>query len=180
MATIKYNQKMIWSIFILLCVAGCRAPTAEATIIPSTPTPTSAPTPTPTPSPQHNAELIEVRFDGSQCTLSDLTELPPGTHSFILFDSSGTNQELWISNYIFGKSWQDVLDLQSEPGEYFPKPGWAVHPPLILKSGDDSSGGKIYTFKFSTEGRYGIAVGRDNPASLWLCGPFLVVKELSQ
>jgi hypothetical protein len=103
-----------------------------------------------------------------------------GEHSFVLIDLSEQNQEMYIARYLGGKTFQDLLELQSEPGEYFAKPSWAVHPRQLGRPLDDSIGGKVYTFLFDVEGEYGIALGRNKPLSLWACGPLRVIEAPSE
>jgi len=99
------------------------APAAAPTPI----SPTATPTPTSGPLPGSVPEGIEVTFDGNECTVSGQTESPIGEHSFILNDLSEMNSELWVLRLRNGKTFQDLLDEQGEPGVWWAKPSWVSH-----------------------------------------------------
>lgn len=63
-------------------------------------------------------ETPEVTFDGKGCTYSGPTELVTGDHSFVYKDSNDQEQVVWASRIPDGYTYQDELDLQSEPGEF--------------------------------------------------------------
>jgi hypothetical protein len=48
--------------------------------------------------------------------------LPLGDYAFTIIDESDWKGELWLINLNEGKTLQDMLDLQSEPGEWYEKP----------------------------------------------------------
>jgi hypothetical protein len=60
--------------------------------------------------------VIEVTFDGNDCIVSGPSELPPGEVITRFIDMTDLNAELWMVNLDEGKTFQDQLDLQSEPG----------------------------------------------------------------
>ena len=103
-------QQVMWAILIMLLLVGCGAPAAA---------PTSEPSPEPV-----VVEVGDVIFDGTECTVSGSTELPPGRYSFVLKDLSEEDVHLFVSRLTDGKTFQDLLDLQSEPGEYVPEQDW--------------------------------------------------------
>ena len=178
----------------LIVVAGC-GPSAQP--IPPTPTSTSLPTPTPlpptptpmpptptplppTPTPMPPTPMpIVVTFDGNECTVSGPTELPTGEHSFLLKDLSGQGQYLYVSRLLDGKTFQDVLDLQSEPGVYYPKPSWVVYAPR-RPTERIAEGEHVYTFILNKEGEYAIYLGTSSPSSLWFCAPLKVMEAPSE
>lgn len=164
---ISYNRthKIICLFGLLVFLAGC----AGSGALVSTPIHTSIP-PTQIPQP------FVVTFDGLECTISGPVEVPVGEYSLLLKNLSDENLGLWTGQILDGHVYQDMLDLQSEPGKYFRKPDWFVYP---VRSGfrDEPNGDKVYTFLFSEAGEYLIDVGWDLPATLWFCGSFKVVKE---
>ena len=142
----------------LIVLAGCG------------PSPTPTPTATPTP--------IVVTFDGNECTVSGPTELPTGEHSFLVKDLSGQRLLLYVSRLVDGKTFQDMLDLQSEPGEYYSKPSWVIYPGRTserIAEGED-----LFTFSLDKEGEHAIYLFGDWPLSLWFCAPLKVMEAPSE
>jgi len=138
------------------------------TLLPGTPTPVP---PTPTP--------IVVTFDGNDCTVTGPTELPTGEHSFLLKDLSGQRQVLYVSHLLDGKTFQDMLDLQSEPGEWYPKPSWVIHPGR-RPTERIAEGEHLYTFVLNKEGEHSIELYASSPRSLWFCAPLKVMEAPSE
>lgn len=96
----KYFQEALWTITITVLLAGCSIPAA---------------TPTSSPLSESADEIGVVNFDGTGCTVSLPTELPPGRYSVGLSNSSEEDVHLFVSRHITDKTFQDVLDLQGEP-----------------------------------------------------------------
>ncbi|UCF60138.1 MAG: hypothetical protein JSV37_10250 [Anaerolineaceae bacterium] len=126
------------------------------------------------PTPTLVAEPIlfgEVTFDGRECTVEGPEEVPRGVYYFILNDESDKNLQLWVNQIFEGKTFEDLLAWQDEPGVYVPPPTWIEHPR------------STYSFEvertvhfFDQAGNYAILVGGYNPSSLWFCEPFRVVE----
>lgn len=134
------------------------------------PTQTSIP---PTPS-LH--QPIEVTFDGNECTVSGPTEVPMGNYPFIWNDlSEQQNTDFWVSRLLDGKTFQDALDLQSEPGEYYPKPSWIVHVPAYY-----SFKAEVWIVVLENVGEHAVYVGGYKPNSLWFCAPIQVIEAPSE
>ena len=117
-------------------------------------------------------EGIEVTWDGNECTVSGLTELPMGNHSFALIDLSDQEVDISVLNLLEGKTIQDFLDKQGEPGRYLYIKEWFhfsfqwMGPPKI-----DENGREVWTYILDKEGDYVIMVVIDRPGTqnLWLC-----------
>ena len=161
----KLSQQVMWAILVTLLLVGCGAPAATPTPIP----PTATLTPVPP---------IEVTFDGTECTVSGPTELPTGDHKFVLKDLSEQNQVLYVSLLLDGKTYQDLLDLQSEPGEYYPKPSWVVHTKGGMRR--NAKGEHVWTYSLDIEGEHAIYLGSAFPHSLWFCAPLKVIEAPSE
>ena len=153
----------------LIVVAGC-GPSAQP--IPPTPTSTSLPTPTP----------IVVTFDGNDCTVSGPTELPAGEHTFIFIDRSDMRGELWLVYLEDGKTFQDHLDLQSEPGEWYPKPPWVFYDSRVSIESQESNGRRVdsSTWKLDKVGEHTILCYVPSPQMLWFAAPLMVVETPSE
>ena len=165
----KYSQRVLWGILATLLLVGCGAPAAA---------------PTSKPSSEPVVEVGELVFDGTECTVSVPTELPPGKHSIVLRNLTEEDVNLFVSRHIGGKTFQDVLDLQGEPGGSLPysvydelfdkviEPGSAQHKP---------DGGEVHTYLLISEGEYVVGVwiyetAESDAMKTWFCAP-LWVKE---
>ena len=150
----KYSKQVLWIILITLVLVGCDFlnPTAIAE--------------------------IEVAFDGNECTASGPSESVTGPHSFILNDLSDKEVELWASRLDEGKTVQDLLDEQGEPGEWWPKPSWFTHTQQARTVWINENGGEVWTYLLDEEGEYVVYVGIDKltEKKLWFCAQTLVVE----
>jgi hypothetical protein len=105
-----------------------------------------------------------------------------GEHQFILRDLTEKNAELFVQYFIDGKTVQDYLDLQSEPGEWveYYKNTWAIQ---AIKRGaewNESIDGKVFTYLLNEEGEHGILVVGNSPLGVWICAPFWVIEGPSE
>jgi len=127
------------------------------------PTDTSVP-PTQTPK-QDVIELGELTFDGNECTVSGPSEVPTGKYSIVFND---TSEQPGIQVNLLGlledKTIQDLIDIQSEPGEWYPKPSWAFYG-LSLNYPLD----KEWVLVIDEEGEYVIYLWADSSEFLWFC-----------
>lgn len=166
------NTKLSWIRYLVIGLL--------IVLFPSCGTPTSAPTATPTLTPDPFAEAIEVIFDGKECVVIGPSELPVGKNSFILKDLSDKKVDIWVSLLSDGKTFQDLVDQQNEPGEYFPKPDWVHHTSFIRGGWNDLVEGAVFTFIFTNEGEHAIYVGGYRPETLWFCAPIMIIEASSQ
>ena len=162
----KLSKELVWVILIPLLLVGCGA----------------AP---PKPIPEVVDEPILVTFDGEGCYSSLPVALSTGEHSFVFVYTTEEGYALWTSRLLDGKTYQDVVALQSEPGEYILKPTWTEHPRRVGRAiWDESVGGYIKTWAFDEEGEYVLDTGNGStasgPLSIWLCGSFQVVEAPSK
>jgi hypothetical protein len=167
----KLSQHVMSAILIMFLLVGCGVPAA-------TPTPTSEP------SPELVVEVGDVTFDGTECTVSGSTELPPGRYSFVLKNLSEEDASLLIFRLPDGKAFQDLLDLQSEPGEWVSKPDWAIDAVETGVAWYKEDGGEVHTYMFINEGEYALVIWR-MPAEatqpgIWFCAPFWVKEDASE
>jgi len=121
-------------------------------------------------------QTFKATFDGIECTHSGPTEVSVGEYSFLLENLSDENLGLWTGQILDGHVYQDMLDLQSEPGKYFRKPDWFVD---TVSQGYriEPNGDKVYAYKLLEAGEYVIDIGWSLPETLWFCGSFQVVDE---
>ena len=159
------------------------APTPSDTPVPTdTPIPTNTPTPISEPSPETTPEF-EVMFDGKDCTVDGPAELPAGKHSFIFINTSDLMGEVSLIYLRKDKTFQDNLDLQNEPGDWFPKQEWA-YPDYRYSSEQLESNGRtvtLSTWGLSLVGEHTILcyVGpRDQ--KLWFAAPLMIIEPPSE
>jgi hypothetical protein len=106
--------------------------------------------------------------------------LPPGDYSFALKDLSDENVDFSLARLLDGKTFQDMLDLQIEPGEFITSPSWTVNPIALGFTWHESIGGKVYTFSLNKEGEYVTGVWSPSSISYWLCAPLWVIEDPSE
>ena len=144
--------------------------------------------PAPTESPEEVViEVGEVIFDGTECTVTGRTKLPPGKYSYVLRDESEYEVQMYIGRLLEGKTTQDMLDLQGEPGAYLPKAvtdeayDWAYEPGSARLKPD---GGEIHTYILTDEGEYTVGVWSYEtetiPFTIWFCAPLWVEEASSE
>jgi hypothetical protein len=184
----QYQFVYLILVVLLLTLVSCSAPQSTDAITPLTsthipPTYTSIPpakTPIPpTPTAQLIAADFEVTSDGSECNVSGPSSVPPGKYRFILNNlGSDETVSLWWGRLDDSHTFQDLLDLQSEPGVFFGQPSWldvsTNHPHQL----DTHS--SVYNVYLTEEGEYSIHIGGRRPTSLWFCAPLTVGESPSE
>ena len=165
----RLSQQVMWAILITLLLVGCGAPAA---------------TPTSEPSPEPVVEVGDVIFDGTGCTVSGSTELPPGRYSFVLKNLSEQSTGIFVSRLTDGKTFQDLLDLQSEPGEYVPEQDWLKNAVERGIAWNKPDGGNVHTYLLIKEGEYAVSLWspatETAPMRIWFCAPFWVKEDPSE
>ena len=139
---------------ILTFITGC------ATAKQETPTPTTEP-----------IEItFEVTFDGNECTVSGPTEVPTGDYSFFLNNVSDRRVVLGVTQLLEGHTFQDMVDLQSEPGDPFFIEYWMSKPFYYTKDHI------TWTVSLDEAGEHGILISEYGHVGIWLCIPFQVIE----
>jgi hypothetical protein len=184
----RKSQMVPWAIILIFLLVGCGTPPAPPTPIPPTDLPTSIPvTVTPQSTPSSTPEPIpefEAIFEGNECIYSGPGELPIGDFTFVLFDQSDLKAELWLVHLTDGKTYQDLLDMQSAPGEWYPKPRWAVYGTRLPGTFEslESSEGRVdkTTWRFYLPGEYIVFCYVPSPQMLFYAGPIMVGEAISE
>ena len=130
-------------------------------------------------------EIVEVSFDGSECTVAGATEVPPGDHAFLLTDVSGLDGVgLYAGKLVDGHTFQDALDLEKEaggPGSPYPRPSWfaTVIPDFDPPEIDLADNQQLRAVSLEPGNHYLAIEALDPPGSygIWLCGPVDVVES---
>jgi len=125
---------------------------------------------------------IEVRFDGNGCTVTGPTELPAGEHPFIFIDRSDYLGELWLVYLDDGNTTQDLLDGQSEPGDWYPKPIWAHYDSGESNKSEELEEGRVdtYTWKLDKVGEHTVICYVGYHKLLWIGAPLMIVEAPSE
>jgi hypothetical protein len=127
------------------------------------------------------ADLIEVTFDGSSCTVTGPTSLPAGENQLVLKNLSDLTFGFWVSKILGDLTFQDLLDEQGEPGRYFSSFTNRVSGGSITGLEYGENGEEIYTIYTGTEGKYAIYLyDQVSEAFIWLCAPLQVTKSTSE
>jgi hypothetical protein len=132
---------------------------------------TPEPTVTPWPTPQIS---IEVSWDGSECVVTGPSEVPVGYHEFIWSDQTDRSYAFAVRYLHEGYSYQDLLDVQGEPGKFFSRPSW-VEEVESIDRWDEAVGAELHTYHLEHEGNYDIHFW--NSEFLWVCGGLTAVEE---
>ncbi len=144
-----------------LIICGCRS--QEVTGIESSPT-TDLPVPTMTP-----GSPIEVIYTGEECEVVGPLEVTIGSRPIILNDQSGSFAQLWVAKLNDGKTFQDLLEPQTEKREYYPKPYLITYPKKYLVADKD-----YFVFILDEPGEYALYIYTLTPEVLWFCRPLFV------
>ena len=186
----KYKFFLLIALFL---VTACATKQLEPTSTPLSPTETSAPpteppsTPLPEPTntsipPTQIPQPIEVTYDGFGCTVTGPTEVPAGTLKTFFIDQSDmdTNVSLWLVNLDDGKTTQDMIDGQPEPGVWWPKASWVHHDGRRSSQLVESEDGRVVatTWYLSKVGEHTL-ICMQNPEIIWIAGPLMVVESPS-
>ena len=136
--------------------------------------------PSPTEAPEDVViEVGEVIFDGTECTVTGETKLPPGKYSYVLQDESEDDVNLFVGRLTEGMTFQDLLDLQDEPEGRVAflddLLDWAVEPGVEWQKPD---GGEVHTYILTEEGEYAVGLWswatENTPVKEWFCTPIWV------
>ena len=154
-------NKTVRSLFFVFLLTAC-------TQVPDVPTAIITPSSTP-----HTIDF-EITFDGNGCTVSGPTEVPIGDYSFLLNNSSGRGAKLVVAQLLDGHTYQDLVDLQAEPGDNYMIETWMSKPFYYTKDH------KIYIVSLDEAGEHGIVISEDKHAGIWHCAPFQVILTPSE
>jgi hypothetical protein len=176
---------------VVFLIAGCSSSdgAADETTTTSAREEAAAPvdtagTPTSESTGETESEIIEVTFDGNECTVAGPTELPPWDHhAFVLTDASDLGAVLFARKLTGGHTYQDVLDAQEEaggPGSYWRRPSWVAsalgRPDLFEVDLADNQG--LVAVTLEPGNHYFLALyTTTGPEGIWLCAPVDVVES---
>jgi len=137
----------------------------------ATPLPTWTPWPTP-------STQIEVTWDGTECVVTDPSEVPVGYNEFIWRDLTDQGCNFAVRYLHDGYTYQDLLDIQDEPGKFMPSRASWVEEIEGRYRRDDSLDAEVYTYHFDQEGNCDIHFW--DSTFLWVCGGLTAVDSTTE
>ncbi len=162
---------------LVISVTACNGDSGEEAAAPvdTTGTPTSEPTG------ETESEIIEVTFDGNECTVAGPTEVPPGDQAFVLTDVSDLGAVLFARMLVDGHTFQDALDTEQEaggPGVYWTRPSWFAGAPVDMDPPEiDLADNQQLLASRLYAGNHLVGLYTTTGSELiWLCGPLDVVE----
>jgi hypothetical protein len=162
---------------LVISVTACDGDSGEEAAAPVDTTGTS----TSQPDAEAESEIMEVTFDGNECTFAGPAEVPPGDQAFVLTDVSDLGAVLFARMIVDGHTYQDVLDGQEEaggPGSYSPRPSWVANAPVDSDPPDiDLAENQQLLASRLYPGEHFVALWTtEGPELIWLCAPLDVVE----
>jgi len=159
----KMIHQICWIIAISIILPGCST-------LPFTP---SSPEDSKQPQPD-----FEVIFDGNDCIVTGPSELPAGEVTTHFTDKSELDAELWLVYIDEGKTFQDHLDLQEKPGDWYPKPSWDHYATRIYGHSEDINGARvdIETWNLDHVAEHIIFCYVSSPQMIWFAHPLFIVE----
>jgi hypothetical protein len=139
-------------------------------------------------SPEPIVEAGELVFDGSECTVSVPKELSPGNYSIVLKNQTEEDVNIFVSRHAGDTTFQDVLDLQGEPGESLT---YALYDELFnaviepRSAWEKPDGAEVHTYKLISKGEHVVGVwiyetAETDAMRTWFCAPFWVIEAPSE
>ena len=129
------------------------------------PPPTEEPLP-----PIEDLGPLTVTYDGNECTLSGPTQVSLGNFTVINDNQTETSYEIYIKYLSAGKTNQDFVALQDEPGTMFDVPDWAEMVRYSFAGKDEM------IFLFESPGEHAVFLGGTDSYFMWICPPILLVE----
>jgi hypothetical protein len=173
----------LFTILLVTLLVGCSNPTTTPTQFPAsaTPVPTQVPPTNTAKSTPKLVDPIQVTFTGIDCEVQSPNELPPGDYTFRFMDLSELSGELYLVNLNIGKTTQDLLDGQSEPGDWYPKPAWAHYDRQVAIETEQLEDRRVDISTWSLErvGEHTILCYVASPQMLWMPGFINIVEPPS-
>ena len=130
------------------------------------------------PDPKNEREF-ELRFYGESSEINIPAELSRGEYVVKVKQlADGLKAELCVALITEGHSYQELLDPQETPGQYYPKPDWLIYASVEQQTGPDiPSGENWYLVTFEEEGLYAIYTYTPQNEGLWFCTPITIAGE---
>ena len=81
-----------------------------------------------------------------------------------------------------GKTFQDHLDGQSEPGQWYPKPSWVDYDSIVSRESEELGGKRVDkdVWELNRVGEHTILCYVKDPTHLWFAAPLMIVESPSE
>jgi hypothetical protein len=179
----RYPKRLL--LVVLFVAAGCEGADTSEGGIDSQPAPVDtaadAGTAVSTDTTSDEVDIFTVTQAEEGCVVSGPAEVPANeTYYFIVKNPAEpyADLNLYVSRLTDGKTFQDLIEPQTYPGEYYPKPSWVVYAKretaqaeefsLATELADDEQ-----AFAFTVEPGPHVIYTYTGGA-LWFCAPFQV------
>ena len=168
---------------VLVAAAGCGgsdAPESDLdTQAPPVEVAADAETPASPDSTSDEMDIFTVTQAGDGCAVSGPTEVRADqVYYFILKDPSESARSLYVGRLTEGKTFQDLLEPQTSPGDPYPSPSWLIHAEPdgfamveFSETADLSDDERAYAFSVEP-GPHAIFTHSGELGELWFCAPF--------
>ena len=124
---------------------------------------------------------FEIKYSGDDCKVTGPTKVSAGEHTFKFIQSSDLKGELYLIYLRDGKTFQDLLDGQSEPGEWYQRPSWYDYDTRVSFEYETVEDNRVIiaTIKLDKVGEHAIiCIVRLPQKQFWLVAP-VTVEEIS-
>jgi hypothetical protein len=122
-----------------------------------------------------DADIIEVVYDGTECTSNAPASVSAGEQTFVLINNSDHVAQLLVADIEEGHTYQELIDLQNEAGgagTEFGTQEWLAFTPLIAPASKISDTEMQYEYDVQIGG---VSLFLAPSGQLWLCGGFEAV-----
>ena len=101
---------------------------------------------------------------------------------FVFIDRSDPRGQLWLVNIPEDKTLQDLLDRQSEPGEWYGLRSWVLHDERVSSTSEKFEDKRVdfVIWALDKVGEHIVICAIANPMGYWFTGPIFVVEVPSE
>ena len=92
----------------------------------------------------------------------------------LLNNQSDRKVDIAVTHLNDGRTYQDLLDLQSEPGEPFVKVNWMSQPYYFTRDH------KVWNYTFDETGEHAIMILQHVHVGMWICESFQVIEAVTE
>jgi hypothetical protein len=118
-----------------------------------------------------NDVIFEIIFDGNDCSIVGSNEVFPGNYMFSLTNNTDQKVDIAVTHLIDKHTYQDLLAMQSVPGEPFVKEYWMSQPSYFTKDH------QVWNYSLDVTGEHAVLILKHVFEGAWICGQFDVIED---